>query len=125
MGMSQRRLRFRLWHLLLGFTIAAIGLWAIPSLAEWYAWRNVKVWLDSSISEFESNPAKQHMYELFDGTRSYVISNYEAKWNENPNRITIYESPAREGAYFVMPPEKWAKDSEEALQLLKKHYSDR
>ena len=60
-----------------------------------------------------------------DDTRSYAISNYEADWRENPKGITIHESSVREGAYFVMPPEKWAKDSEEALQLLKKYYSDR
>jgi len=125
MGMSQRRIRFRLWHLLLGFTIAAIGLWAIPSLAEWYAWRNVQTWLDKSIDEFESNPVKRHIYGLTAGTRSFAISNYEANWSENPNKITVYDRPVREGAYFVMPPEKWAKDSKEALKLLKNYYRDR
>lgn len=65
------------------------------------------------------------MYQLTDGTRSYAISNYEADWSENPNGITVYDGSVREDAYFVMPPEKWAKDSKEALQLLKKHYRDR
>jgi hypothetical protein len=120
--------------LLLGFTIAAIGLWAIPALVEWYAWRDVHAWLEESIDKFESNPAKRYMHQLVNGTmhvngpdetRSYAISNYEADWSENPERITIYESAVREGEYFVMPPEKWAKDSEEALQLLKNYYSDR
>lgn len=74
------------------------------------------------------------MYQLTNGTmyangpdetRSYVISNYEAVWSENPDRITVYDGPVREDAYFIMPPEEWAKNSKEALHLLKKYYSDR
>ena len=123
--MKERRFRFRLWHVLLGFTVTAISLWAIPALIDWYAWRDVRLWIDQCITEFESNPTKQHLYELYDGAHTYAISNYEADWNSNPNRITINTTSIREDAYFVLPPEKWVTDSNEALQLLKKYYKDR
>ena len=123
--MKERRFRFRLWHVLLGFTVAAISLWAIPAFIDWYAWRDVRRWIDQCITDFEANPSRQYLYQLDDGIHNYAISNYEADWNTNPNRITISTTSIREDAYFVMPPEEWAKDSKEVLKLLKKHYRDR
>ncbi len=125
MGMNKWRIRFRLWHMLLGFTVTAAGLWAIPSAIEWYAWRDVRTWLNESIAEFESKPTRRHVYLRINGPHRYAISNHKADWNENSRNITIYESSIRQGAYFVMPPEKWAKNADEAIQLLKKHYRDR
>jgi hypothetical protein len=100
--------------------IAVAAIWAIPAFTEWYAWQEVKSWVEKSTAELQASTDTLEIFKCDIEDSTFVIANHRVEWtSDGKGTVTPEDAEIRSDAFYVLPPGEWAKTPEEIMKLLR------
>lgn len=108
--------RFVIWIAV----IVVAAIWVVPAITEWYAWREVKSWVDQSTAQLQASTEDFETFKCEVGNSTYIIANHQVEWShDGKSAITPDNAEIRSDAFYVLPPGKWANTPDEIIKLLR------